>query len=155
MAEAVSPGSVRKAGGRPKGSRNKRTVELVQRAEAKGITPLDLMLEVMHDLWREGDGLVNLTPRTTWATAFQPRPGLGGGHDQLESGRAPKRGTLAAGWNERLQTKGRMVRGITFQSSFTWMGITHPRRWTGRAESAGPATPEYDGRIAYFKTPLN
>ena len=55
MAEAVSPGSVRKAGGRPKGSRNKRTVELVQRAEAKGITPLDLMLEVMHDLWREGD----------------------------------------------------------------------------------------------------
>ena len=55
MAEAVSRGSVRKAGGRPKGSRNKRTVELVQRAEAKGITPLDLMLEVMHDLWREGD----------------------------------------------------------------------------------------------------
>ncbi|MBV8576698.1 MAG: hypothetical protein JOZ58_16900 [Acetobacteraceae bacterium] len=30
-------------------------MELVQRAEAKGITPLDLMLEVMHDLWREGD----------------------------------------------------------------------------------------------------
>ena len=56
MAEAVSRGSVRKAGGRPKGSRNKRTVELVQRAEAKGITPLDLMLQVMHDLWREGDG---------------------------------------------------------------------------------------------------
>ena len=55
MAEAVSRGSVRKAGGRPKGSRNKRTVESVQRAEAKGITPLDLMLEVMHDLWREGD----------------------------------------------------------------------------------------------------
>ena len=48
MAEAVSRGSVRKAGGRPKGSRNKRTVELVQRAEAKGVTPLDLMLQVMH-----------------------------------------------------------------------------------------------------------
>jgi hypothetical protein len=57
MAAAVSPGSIRKAGGRPKGSRNKRTLELIQRAEAKGMTPLDLMLEVMHDLWREGDRL--------------------------------------------------------------------------------------------------
>jgi hypothetical protein len=55
MAKAVSPGSIRKAGGRPKGSRNKRTLELIQRAEANGINPLDLMLEVMHDLWREGD----------------------------------------------------------------------------------------------------
>ena len=57
MAAAVSPGSIRKAGGRPKGSRNKRSVELVRRAEAKGISPLDLMLQVMHDLWREGDRL--------------------------------------------------------------------------------------------------
>ena len=57
MAAAVSPGSVRKAGGRPKGSRNKRTLELIQRAEDKGISPLDLMLEVMHDLWEEGDRL--------------------------------------------------------------------------------------------------
>jgi hypothetical protein len=50
MAKAVSPGSIRKAGGRPKGSRNKRTLELIQRAESKGISPLDLMLEVMHNL---------------------------------------------------------------------------------------------------------
>ena len=57
MAAALSPGSIRKAGGRPKGSRNKRTTELIQRAEAMGISPLDLMLEVMHDLWREGDRL--------------------------------------------------------------------------------------------------
>jgi acyl transferase domain-containing protein len=32
-------------------------LELIQRAEAKGISPLELMLEVMHDLWREGDRL--------------------------------------------------------------------------------------------------
>ena len=57
MGNAVSPGSIRRAGGRPKGSRNKRTLELIQRAEAKGISPLDLMLEVMHDLWQEGDRL--------------------------------------------------------------------------------------------------
>src|SRR3954453_6306221 len=57
MATAVSPGSIRKAGGRPKGPRNKRTMELIQLAEAKGISPLDLMLEVMHDLWQEGDRL--------------------------------------------------------------------------------------------------
>lgn len=57
MAEAVSRGSVRKAGGRPRGSRNKRTAELIRRAQAKGISPLDLMLEVMHGLWREGDRL--------------------------------------------------------------------------------------------------
>jgi hypothetical protein len=53
----VSVGSTRKAGGRPKGSRNKRTSEFIQQAEARGITPLDLMLEVMHDLWQEGDRL--------------------------------------------------------------------------------------------------
>jgi hypothetical protein len=57
MAASISAGSIRKAGGRPKGSRNKRTLELIQRAEAKGISPLDLMLEAMHDLWQEGDRL--------------------------------------------------------------------------------------------------
>src|SRR5436305_615344 len=57
MAGALSPGSIRKAGGRPKGSRNKRSLELIQRAETKGISPLDLMLEVMHGYWREGDRL--------------------------------------------------------------------------------------------------
>jgi hypothetical protein len=29
-------------------------LQLLQRADAKGISPLDLMLEVMHDLWQEG-----------------------------------------------------------------------------------------------------
>jgi hypothetical protein len=60
MAGALSPGSIRKAGGRPKGSRNKRSLELIQRAEAKGISPLDLMLEVMHDLWQKGDKLAEM-----------------------------------------------------------------------------------------------
>src|SRR5690349_15931034 len=57
MAAAISPGSIRKSGGRPKGSRNKRTLQLIEEAEAKGISPLEVMLEVMHDLWQEGDRL--------------------------------------------------------------------------------------------------
>jgi len=32
-------------------------LESIQRAAAKGTSPLDLMLEVMHDLWQEGDRL--------------------------------------------------------------------------------------------------
>lgn len=57
MAEAVSAGSIRKAGGRPKVPRNKRTPESIQRAEVRRISPFDLMLEAMHDLWQEGDRL--------------------------------------------------------------------------------------------------
>jgi hypothetical protein len=38
----------RKTGGRKKGSKNKRTVELEKKA-AEGQTPLDYMLEVMRD----------------------------------------------------------------------------------------------------------
>ncbi len=35
--------------GRPKGSRNKRTAELIAEVEASGETPLDYMLRVMRD----------------------------------------------------------------------------------------------------------
>jgi hypothetical protein len=73
MAEAMSRGSLRKAGGRPKGSRNKRTLELVQRAEAKGISPLDLMLQVMHDLWQEGDRLAAFACAEKIAPYLHPR----------------------------------------------------------------------------------
>ena len=57
MPQALSSGSVRRAGGRPKGSKNKRTLEFMQKVEARGIDPLELMLEVMHELWAEGDKL--------------------------------------------------------------------------------------------------
>jgi hypothetical protein len=55
MPRALSPGSVRRAGGRPKGSKNKRTLEFMQKVEARGISPLELM--VMHELWAQGDKL--------------------------------------------------------------------------------------------------
>ena len=38
-----------KTGGRQKGVRNKRTVELQAKIEASGLTPLDYMLSVMRD----------------------------------------------------------------------------------------------------------
>src|SRR5690348_12829151 len=39
-------------------------------------------------------------------------------------GPSPKGGTVAAGWNDGLQTSGSMVRVITFQSWLIWIGIT-------------------------------
>jgi hypothetical protein len=39
--------------GRPKGSRNKRTLELQQRVAQSGLTPLDYMLSIVRDEKRE------------------------------------------------------------------------------------------------------
>src|SRR4051812_29188225 len=39
------------------------------------------------------------------------------------TGASPNGGTLAKGWNDGLQTNGRIVRVITFQSSLRWIGI--------------------------------
>lgn len=36
-------------GGRPRGSRNKKTVELVAAVESQGVTPLQFLLNQMHD----------------------------------------------------------------------------------------------------------
>ena len=44
---------------------------------------------------------------------------VGGRNADEVVGLKPNGGTLAAGWKEGLQTNGRMVRVITFQSSFT------------------------------------
>jgi hypothetical protein len=43
------------AGGRPKGSRNKKTVELIERVAATGKMPLDVMLENMRHYYDAGD----------------------------------------------------------------------------------------------------
>ncbi|MBV8397114.1 MAG: hypothetical protein JOZ17_00005 [Acetobacteraceae bacterium] len=128
MAEAVSPGSVRKAGGRPKGSRNKRTVELVQRAEAKGITPLDLMLEVMHDLWREGDR------RAAFACAEKIAPYL---HPRL----AVVKQTVEAQVEQKIEvgiTPSRMKRWIVFWRKLKQLRLQKTRRTrTYRIECLG------------------
>lgn len=42
-------GGKRPGAGRPKGSRNKRTQEVLNAAAKEGITPLDYMLKVMRD----------------------------------------------------------------------------------------------------------
>jgi hypothetical protein len=42
-------GGKRPGAGRPKGSRNRRTAELVEAAQKSGILPLDFLLSVMRD----------------------------------------------------------------------------------------------------------
>ena len=42
-------GGARPGAGRPKGGRNKRTAEMIAKAEAGGLMPLDYMLGVMRD----------------------------------------------------------------------------------------------------------
>ena len=46
-------GSPRPNAGRPKGTRNVKTVEQVERIEASGLTPLDFMLSVLRDTTQE------------------------------------------------------------------------------------------------------
>lgn len=43
----------RKTGGRQKGSLNKRSEEFVELAKKKGQTPLEYMLDIMHDMTQE------------------------------------------------------------------------------------------------------
>jgi hypothetical protein len=49
------PRGIPKTGGRQMGTRNKRTVEVLERAAKLGITPLQVMLENMKVLYEEGD----------------------------------------------------------------------------------------------------
>ena len=46
-------GSPRPNAGRPKGARNVKTIEQVDRIEASGLTPLDFMLSVLRDATQE------------------------------------------------------------------------------------------------------
>lgn len=63
---AVSSTSGPNGGGRPPGSKNKRTKLLetyAQEAAERGVTPLEVMLEVMRHYW--GKGFVNGKPDKT------------------------------------------------------------------------------------------
>jgi hypothetical protein len=50
----------KKTGGRPKGGLNKKTQALIARVEATGLTPLDVMLGVMRELWDKGTAEAHL-----------------------------------------------------------------------------------------------
>lgn len=45
----MARGGARKGAGRKKGSANRRTAEIAQRAAAEGITPLEFMLKILRD----------------------------------------------------------------------------------------------------------
>jgi hypothetical protein len=69
------PKGLPKTGGRAKGAKNRRTVELekiAQKAAAKGIAPLDYMLKIMRnpkaDPWRRCEMAKALAPY------FHPKP---------------------------------------------------------------------------------
>jgi hypothetical protein len=50
-------GGKRPGAGRPKGGKNRKTIErmkIAEQAAAGGITPLELMLQLMRSLWDEG-----------------------------------------------------------------------------------------------------
>ncbi len=45
----MSVGGKRKGAGRPRGSRNKQTIEILTSAEENGLSPVDYMLGIMRD----------------------------------------------------------------------------------------------------------
>src|SRR5215472_16306407 len=59
------------------------------------------------------------------APQTQPFTGFLGERNAVKVvGAIPNGGTVAADWKDGLQTSGRTVRVITFQSSLTWIGTT-------------------------------
>ena len=47
-------GGARPGAGRPPGSKNQRSAEVARQAAEAGITPIEVMLSAMRDLWEEG-----------------------------------------------------------------------------------------------------
>jgi len=47
-------GGSRRGAGRPLGSKNKRTAEIARAAAESGITPIEVMLGTMRELWAKG-----------------------------------------------------------------------------------------------------
>src|SRR4029078_6989276 len=47
-------GGARPGAGRPPGSKNQRSAEVARQAVEAGITPIEVMLNAMRDLWEEG-----------------------------------------------------------------------------------------------------
>src|ERR1043165_7395423 len=47
-------GGSRRGAGRPLGSKNRRTAEIARAAAVSGITPIEVMLGTMRELWAQG-----------------------------------------------------------------------------------------------------
>ena len=47
-------GGTRPGSGRPPGSKNQRSAEIARQAVEEGITPIEVMLNAMRELWNEG-----------------------------------------------------------------------------------------------------
>lgn len=47
-------GGKREGAGRVKGSLNKKTREIAEKAAASGVTPLEIIIEAMHDAYKDG-----------------------------------------------------------------------------------------------------
>ena len=54
MSETQSQGGRRPGAGRPPGSKNRKSAEIAREAMEAGITPIEVMLSAMRDLWDEG-----------------------------------------------------------------------------------------------------
>ena len=54
MSETHSRGGRRPGAGRPPGSKNRKSSEIAREAMEAGITPIEVMLSAMRDLWDEG-----------------------------------------------------------------------------------------------------
>ena len=47
-------GGIRSGAGRPPGSKNQRSADIARQAVEAGITPIEVMLNAMRELWEEG-----------------------------------------------------------------------------------------------------
>lgn len=53
----VGQGGARPGAGRPPGSKNQRSANVARQATEAGITPIEVMLSVMRELWEEGSAI--------------------------------------------------------------------------------------------------
>jgi hypothetical protein len=54
ICKGIGRGGARPGAGRPPGSKNQRSAEIARQAVEAGITPIEVMLSAMRDLWDEG-----------------------------------------------------------------------------------------------------
>ena len=52
--KCIGRGGARAGAGRPPGSKNQRSADIARQAVDAGITPIEVMLNAMRDLWDEG-----------------------------------------------------------------------------------------------------
>ena len=66
-------GGRRPGAGRPRGSKARKTIEIADRAAAEGVTPLELILSLMHRYYAEGKFCLALDAAVKAAPYIHPR----------------------------------------------------------------------------------